>query len=58
MYRTWFVVPLVLVVSLVWSASRYEAPDRVLQRALRVFLQIIGFMAVVLVVLAVLSYGL
>ena len=58
MYRTWFVVPLVIVVSLVWSASRYEAPDRVLQRALRVFLQIIGFMAVVLVVLAVLSYGL
>jgi len=41
---------------LVYSASRFELPDRILQRAIWLFLQIIGFMAMVFAVLWFLSY--
>ena len=53
---TWYLVPLAMVVSLVYSASRFELPDRILRRTVWLFLQIIGFMAVVFAVLWVLSY--
>ncbi len=56
--RFWFLIPLILIISLVYSASRYEAPPRILQRAGKLSLQITGFMAVVLAVLAWLSAGL
>jgi len=56
--RTWFLLPLVVVISLVYTASRYESPDRILRRALRLFLTISGFMAAVFVVLFLMSYGL
>jgi len=46
------------VISLVYSASRYELPDRILRRATRLGLQIAGFMVVVLALLAWLSAGL
>ena len=54
----WYVIPLAGAISLVYSASRYELPQRVIQRAIRLFLQITGFMAVVLVALWLLSYRL
>ena len=53
---TWYLLPLAMVVSLVYSASRFELPDRILRRAIWLFLQIVGFMAAVFVVLWVLSY--
>ena len=53
---TWYLLPLAMVVSLVYSASRFELPDRILRRATWLFLQIVGFMAVVFAVLWVLSY--
>jgi hypothetical protein len=56
--RLWFLLPLIVVISLVYSASRYEMPDRILRRAGRLGLQIAGFMAVVLALLAWLSAGL
>lgn len=56
--RTWYLLPLVVIVSLVYSASRYEAPEKVIRRAGRLFVQIAGFMAVVLALLAFLSMGL
>lgn len=43
---TWYLLPLSLAISLVWSASRYELPEYILGRALRLFLQIVGFMAI------------
>jgi hypothetical protein len=55
---TWYLLPLAMVVSLVYSASRFELPDRILRRAIWLFIQIVGFMAVVFAVLWVLSYGL
>lgn len=54
---TWYLIPLAMVVSLVYSASRFEIPERILRRAIWLFLQIVGFMAVVFGVLWVLSYG-
>ena len=56
--RLWFLFPLIVIISLVYSASRYELPDRIIRRAGKLCLQITGFMAVVLVLLAWLSSGL
>lgn len=54
---TWYLLPLAGVISLVYSASRYELTERILQRALSLFLQIIGCMAIIFAVLWILSYG-
>jgi len=56
--RFWFLLPLILIISLVYSASRYETPERIFRRAGKLCLQITSFMAVVLAVLALLSMGL
>jgi hypothetical protein len=56
--RLWFLFPLILIISLVYSASRYETPHRIVRRAGKLCLQITGFMAVVLALLAWLSAGL
>ena len=55
---TWYLLPLALAISLVYSASRYELPERILGRAIRLFLQIVGFMGAAFLVLWVLTYGL
>lgn len=55
---TWYLLPLALAISLVYSASRYELPERILSRAIRLFLQIVGFMGAAFLVLWVLTYGL
>jgi hypothetical protein len=55
---TWYLFPLAMIVSLVYSASRFELPERILRRAIWLFVQIIGFMAVVFAILWLLSYGL
>ena len=56
--RLWYLLPLIVIISLVYSASRYEAPERIVRRAARLGLQIAGFMTVVLLLLAWLSSGL
>ena len=56
--RIWYAIPLIVVISLVYSASRYEAPERILRRASRLALTISGFMLAVLALLVALSYGL
>lgn len=55
---TWYLLPLAMAISLVYSASRYELPERILGRAVRLFLQIVGFMGLAFVVLWLLTYGL
>lgn len=52
-----YLLPLAAVVSLVYSASRFEMPARIIKRAIWLFIQIIGFMALVFGILWVLSYG-
>lgn len=55
---TWYLLPLALAISLVYSASRYELPERILSRAVRLFITIIVCMGAVLALLWFLSYGL
>jgi hypothetical protein len=52
----WFLFPLAAVISLVYNASRYELPERILRRALRLFITIVVFMFIVLAVLMFLSF--
>ena len=47
----WYALPLVIAVSLVYAATRHEAMEPILRHAVRVGTWIVGFMAVVLVVL-------
>lgn len=55
---TWFLLPLAAVISLVYSASRYEHPETILRRAGRLAVTILFFMGVVLVLLYLLSFRL
>jgi len=54
----WYLLPLAIVISLVYSASRFELRERIIQRSVRLFLQIMLFMGAVFAVLFVLSDGL
>ena len=54
----WFLFPLAAVISLVYNASRYELPERILRRALRLFITIIVFMSIVLALLMYFSHQL
>ncbi|MEX0727306.1 MAG: hypothetical protein WD065_13615 [Planctomycetaceae bacterium] len=55
---TWLLLPLAVVISLVYSASRFENATIILHRATRLFLQITGLMTAVFLVLLLLSYNL
>lgn len=54
----WYVVPMVLIISLVYSASQYELPEKIVRVALKRFVYILAFMAVAFAVLWFLSDGL
>jgi len=54
----WYILPIAVGVSLVYSASRYEEPASVVRRATKLFLQITIFMFVVFSVLWILSFRL
>jgi hypothetical protein len=54
--QMWYAVPLIVVVSLVYSATRHEAMRPILQHAVRLAWSIVIFMGIVLAVLAVLSW--
>jgi len=52
----WYAVPLIIAVSLVYAATRHERMRPILLHAGRVALWIVGFMAVVFVVLTLISW--
>lgn len=54
----WYIFPLAAVISLVYSASRFELTELILRRSGRLCLQILIFMGVVLTALLLLSYWL
>ena len=51
----WFAAPLIVVISLVYSATRHEAMNMIVSHAVRLGIMITGFMAVIMVVLAFIS---
>lgn len=55
---TWHLVPMALVISLVYNASRYELPERIIRRSARWFVTILLFMCAIFSLLYVLSMGL
>lgn len=58
MNPNWLLFPLAFVISLVYTASRYESTETILRRSVRLFATIIGVMGLVFLVLWVLSRGL
>ncbi|MBL8848631.1 MAG: hypothetical protein JNG89_03065 [Planctomycetaceae bacterium] len=55
---TWYLLPLAAAISLVYSCTRYELTSRIINRAVRLFLQVLFFMGVILGVLLALSFQL
>jgi hypothetical protein len=53
--KTWYLIPLAVAISLVYSASRYERVGPIFRRAGWYLRTILGFLAAVLVLLALLS---
>jgi hypothetical protein len=53
--RLWYSLPLVIVISLVYAATRHELMAPILDHALRFGRWILGFMAIVFLLLALLS---
>jgi hypothetical protein len=56
--QMWYALPLIVVISLVYSATRHEAMSAILAHAARLGLMITGFMAAILVVLALIGWRL
>jgi hypothetical protein len=54
----WYAAPLIVVVSLVYSATRHELMQPILAHAARTAVWITGFMVVVFLLLSLLSWGL
>jgi hypothetical protein len=52
----WYAVPLIIVISLVYAATKHEATGPILQHAWRIGVWIVGFMLVIFVVLEFLSW--
>ena len=53
--RMWYALPLIVVISLVYAATRHEVMQPILQHAFRFGMSIIGFMIIVFLVLTVVS---
>ena len=58
MMYTLNLLPLAAVVSLVWTSTRYESTPTIMRKSVRLFVQILFFMAMILLGLYVLSLGL
>ena len=54
--QAWYAVPLIVVVSLVYSATRHETMGPILRHAVRFAVWIVTFMAVVLALFVALSW--
>lgn len=50
-HELWYALPLVVVVSLVYSATRYERPDDILIGSVRAGVWVCGFMGVIFALL-------
>ncbi|MFV0445824.1 MAG: hypothetical protein ACK5Q5_19780 [Planctomycetaceae bacterium] len=53
-----YLFPVTAAISLVYSATRYEYPPRIISNALRLFVKIVLFMGAAMAILAALSWNL
>lgn len=56
--QLWYLLPLVVVVSLVYGATRHELMGPILHHAFKAGVWIVGFMGIVFVVLLFVSWNL
>lgn len=56
--QLWYLLPLVVVVSLVYGATRHELIGSILHHAFKAGIWILGFMGIVFVVLLFVSWNL
>lgn len=54
--QMWYALPLIVVISLVYSATHHEAMKPILAHAARLGFMITGFMLAIMVVLALVSW--
>ena len=54
----WFAAPLIVVISLVYSATRHEETSAILTHAVRLGVMITLFMTAIMIVLALISWWL
>ncbi|MEE8452510.1 MAG: hypothetical protein V3R99_11370 [Thermoguttaceae bacterium] len=52
----WYTLPLIVAVSLVYSATRHEEVNPILVHALRIGVWVLGFMGVIFAVLMLISW--
>lgn len=55
--QLWMAVPLVIAVSLVYGATRHERMRPILENAFRAAVWIVGFMAIIVVILVLVSWA-
>jgi hypothetical protein len=56
--RMWYALPLIVVISLVYAATRHEAMRPILEHAVRFAGSVVGFMIIVFAVLMAVSWWL
>lgn len=56
--QLWHAAPLIISISLVYSATRHELPSAIMEHAIRLGIWITGFMAAVAAVLFLISWWL
>jgi hypothetical protein len=54
----WYAIPLVVTISLVYSATHHERMRPILGHAVRLGLMIVGFMVAIMIVLAMIGWRL
>ena len=54
----WYAIPLIVVVSLVYSATRYEEAKPIMVQSLRTGVWIVSFMAVIFAILLIIAWWL
>jgi len=54
----WFAAPLIVSISLVYGATRHEDMREIMNHSLRAGIWMVGFMAVIFVLLSLISWGL
>jgi hypothetical protein len=54
----WYALPLVVAISLVYSATHHERIRPILAHSLRLGLMIVGFMVAIMIVLAIIGWRL
>ena len=54
--RIWYALPLVVVISLVYGATRHEYPKEIMQHSFRSAVWVVGFMSIIFAIIFVAGF--